>query len=244
MKLLATLALLASGAFAQNYVQKVVELKHIDPDTVIRLMLMGSPSKDGYAAQLRGNKELGVVSIYGLPNDVETIANNIAALDKPRPGSASNRNIDLRVYALVAANSTVTGFDLPKDIEPVAAELRSAMGFKEIKLLEAAIYRMRQNERSESRGSLPCQAGESDNRSRRCTYRAAIRAGTLRGIKPTLTVEGLSFEAIFADNAGDRTVAINTSFDVADGQKVVIGKSNLDGADRSLVLVVTARAVD
>lgn len=64
------------------------------------------------------------------------------------------------------------------------------------------------------------------------------------GAKPTLTVEGLSFNANFANDGPDRVVAINTSFDVAAGQKVVIGKSSIDGADRSLVLVVTARAVD
>jgi len=244
MKLLGTLVLLAAGAFAQNYVQKVVELKHIDPDTIVRLMYVNPPVKDGYVAQLRANKELGIVTVYGLPNDVEQIAANIAALDKPRPGSASNRNLDFRVYALVAANSAAYGFDIPKEIEPAAAELRSALGFKEIKLLDTAIYRMRQNERSESRGSLPCQNAEGEVRGRRCTYRATVRAGSLRGPKPTLTVDALSFEAIFTDAGGERAVVINTAFDVADGQKVVIGKSNIDGADRSLVLVVTARAVD
>lgn len=157
MKPLATLVLLATSAFAQNYVQKVVEVKHIDPDTVVRLMYMNAPIKDGYVAQLRGNKELGIVTIYGMPNDVETIAANIATLDRPRPGSAANRNIDFRVYVLVAASSAAKGGDLPKEIEPVAAELRSGFGFREVKLLESSIFRLRQNERSESRGSLPCQ---------------------------------------------------------------------------------------
>jgi len=61
MKLFAMLFLLAASTFGQmNYVQKVVELKYIDPDTVLRLMAMNSPTKDGYAAQLRANKELGV----------------------------------------------------------------------------------------------------------------------------------------------------------------------------------------
>jgi len=245
MKSLATLFLLAAGAFGQmNYVQKVVELKHIDPDTVVRLMAMNSPTKDGYAAQLRSNKELGIVTIYGLPADVESIAANIATLDKPRAGSTSNRNIDFRVYALVASKSAAIGDELPREIEPVGAELRSGLGFKEVKLLDMAIFRMRQNERSESRGSLPCQVVSEAVSKRPCTYAVTVRAGSLRGPKSTLTVDGLSFNASFADAGHDRGVVINTSFDVADGQKVVIGKSNIDGADRSLVLVVTAKAVD
>lgn len=247
MKLLATLVLFTAGAFAQNYVQKVVELKHIDPDTVIRLMQMNSPAKDGYAAQLRGNKELGVVTIYGLPDDVDRIAVNIAALDKPRPGPATNRNIDFRLYALVASKSTAMGEDLPKDLEPVGAELRSALGYKEVKLLDAALFRMRQNERSEARGYLPCQLVNQSlpkDQARPCSYQAVVNAGSIRGSKPTLAVEGLQFSATFSDSGPDRGVSIRTSFDLTDGQKVVIGKSNIDGADRSLVLVVTAKAVD
>lgn len=244
MKTIAAFILIAAGAFAQNYLQKVIELKHIDPDTVYRLMAMSPPTKDGYAAQFRANKELGIITIYGLPNDVEQIAANIAALDKPRPGSAGNRNLDFRVHILVAAKSTANGDELPKEIEPVAAELRSTLGYKEIKLLDTAIFRMRQNDRSEARGSLPCQVGETASQGRACSYHLTVRAGSLRGARPTLTVEGLSFNANFAREGPDRGVTINTSFDVADGQKVVIGKSNIDGADRSLVLAVTARAVD
>src|SRR5512139_947703 len=128
MKSVMTLLLLAASAFAQNYVQKVVEVKNIDPDAVVRLMLMNPPAKEGYAAQLRGNKELGIVTIYGAPTDVEQIAANIVALDKSRAGSTSSRNLDFRVYMLVAARTTAKGEDLPKEIEPVAAELRTSLG--------------------------------------------------------------------------------------------------------------------
>jgi hypothetical protein len=244
MKSIATLFLLTASTFGQNYVQKVVELKYIDPDTVLRLMFMNSPTKDGYAAQLRANKELGVVTIYGLPDDVDRIAVNIATLDKARPGSTFNRNLDMRVYMLVASKTTAAGDELPKDIEPVAGELRAGLGYKEVKLLDAAIFRMRQNERSEARGSLPCQASETEIKGKACQYQLVVRAGSVRGPKSTLNIEGLQFNATFATSLFDRTVSINTAFDVADGQKVVIGKSNIDGADRSLVLVVTARAVD
>jgi hypothetical protein len=246
MKLLASIVLLASGAFAQNYIQKVVELKHIDPDTVVRLMYVNPPVKDGYVAQLRANKELGIVTVYGLPNDVEQIAANIAALDKPRPGSAANRNMDLRVYMLVAAMSSANGSEPPKELDPVLAELRASFGYKEIRLLDAAMVRLRQNERSQTRGALPCQTSEPDKHGRTCGYDLSVRVGSLRPPRQVLTVEGLTFQASFPVSIGvpDRNVAINTSFDVADGQKVVIGKSNIDGADRSLVLVVTAKAVD
>lgn len=244
MRTIAAFILMAAGAFAQNYLQKVVELKHIDPDTVLRVMDTQPPSKDGYAAKLRASKELGIVTIYGLPNDVEQIAANIAALDKPRPGSASNRNLDFRVYILVATKSSANGEEIPKDIESVGAELRSSLGYKEVKLLDTAIVRMRQNERSEVRGSLPCQVTEGESKGRPCGYGLVVRAGGLRSPKSSLTIDGLEFQGSFSSIGPDRPVSIRTSFDVADGQKVVIGKSNIDGTDRSLVLVVTARAVD
>ena len=37
---------------------------------------------------------------------------------------------------------------------------------------------------------------------------------------------------------------MSNSFDVREGQKVVVGKSKLDGADSDLILVVSAKVLD
>ena len=40
------------------------------------------------------------------------------------------------------------------------------------------------------------------------------------------------------------TAGVNADIDVREGQKVVVGKSNFDGADGTFFLIVTAKVVD
>jgi hypothetical protein len=40
-----------------------------------------------------------------------------------------------------------------------------------------------------------------------------------------------------------RSVGISTDIDAAEGQKIVVGKSNFNGSDDALILVVTAKVV-
>jgi hypothetical protein len=37
---------------------------------------------------------------------------------------------------------------------------------------------------------------------------------------------------------------INTDVDVREGQKVVVGKANMDGSDRASIIVLTAKVVE
>ena len=40
------------------------------------------------------------------------------------------------------------------------------------------------------------------------------------------------------------TAGFNADIDVREGQKIVVGKSNFDGADGTFFLIVTAKVVD
>ena len=37
---------------------------------------------------------------------------------------------------------------------------------------------------------------------------------------------------------------INTDVDIGEGQKVVVGKANMDGSDRASIVVLTAKVVE
>jgi hypothetical protein len=41
-----------------------------------------------------------------------------------------------------------------------------------------------------------------------------------------------------------RTREINTSLDAREGQKVVVGKSNMRGSDDAMILVITPRVLE
>ena len=40
-----------------------------------------------------------------------------------------------------------------------------------------------------------------------------------------------------------RNAGLNTDIDVAEGQKVVVGKSSVNGSDEAMILIVTAKVV-
>ena len=70
-------------------------------------------------------------------------------------------------------------------------------------------------------------------------------AVTSEGKEQTIRITDLSLRLDFiVKGAGNQHAAINTSIDVREGQKVVVGKANIDNADSALILVLTAKVVE
>lgn len=46
------------------------------------------------------------------------------------------------------------------------------------------------------------------------------------------------------EKGGVKDVRIATTVEINDGQKVVVGRANVDGADSALIVVLTAKVVD
>lgn len=246
-------AWLATGALAQEikYVQRVVEVKYVDPQVVVQAMYTGSPVKDGYAPQFRANRELGIITVYGTAADVDQIVANIKALDKPSSnGVATRRSIDARLYILVAGNVPLQGDPLPKDLDPVADRLKSIFPFADIRLLDIAMFRSKPGQGpSNVSGRLPCQSSELA-KSLECSYSMRVN---LESVTPAtqgtlISLENFVFEASFFGSStpgGTRQqVSVTGRFDLLSGQKVVIGKSRIDPDGRNLVLVLTGQPVD
>lgn len=246
-------AWLAATALAQEtkYVQRVVELKYVDARVIADAMFTGSPVKDGYAPQFRYNRELGLITVYGTASDVDQIVANIKALDRPQKASglATRRNIDARLYILVAGNAPLQGDPLPKELEPLAVQLKTIFPFSDVRLLDIAMFRAKPGMRSEVAGRLPCQANDLA-KPVECSYNMRVN---LEGVTPSergalINLESFVFEASFFGSASPggtrQPVSVSGRFDLTSGQKVVIGKSRIDPEGRNLVLVLTAQAVD
>jgi hypothetical protein len=46
------------------------------------------------------------------------------------------------------------------------------------------------------------------------------------------------------DNRGGPNASIQTVVDIREGQKVIVGKTGLNGPDQAIILVLTAKVVD
>jgi hypothetical protein len=150
-------------------------------------------------------------------------------------------NIELTVY-LISGNSRDAADDLPKDLASTAKQLHGLFAYKSYRILQSFVLRDRENGHGTSTsGSL--SAGASYN----FQYRAVtVSNGTPRVVH----IDGVQFSVQTPTGKVDdkgRAVndfsTINTDLDASEGQKVVVGKSNVHGSDDALILVVTAQVV-
>jgi hypothetical protein len=77
-------------------------------------------------------------------------------------------------------------------------------------------------------------------------FRINSAAITSEGKERTIRINDLVLQLEFTlkGNSQNRQAAISTSIDVREGQKVVVGKANIDNADNALILVLAAKVVE
>jgi hypothetical protein len=98
----------------------------------------------------------------------------------------------------------------------------------------------------EANGLVPAASKLADASPYVISVRSAVVNPAEKGAM--IRLEGLRFNARVPTGTPAaiqfQTVGVSTDLDVREGQKVVVGKSSIDGAAQSLFLVVTAKVVD
>jgi len=211
-------------------IQKLITLKYADPQSVQNLL-------SDFGVERRWDQNLKVIALSGRRANVMTAEDAIKQLDVP---SAVHKDIDLTVYFVVGSDqSNVTGSAIPSDLQSTVATLKTTFPFKTYTLLDALSLRSRSGASADTSGVL------SGNRITQFRVRAAtlepnsmIRLDMLRaGLRtPVSAGEG---KTSYIDTG------INTDVvDVKEGQKLVVGRSSVDGPDKALFLVLIARVVE
>lgn len=236
MKRLLILLVLAVPLVAQTNqdpnerIQKLVTLKYADPRTVQNLL-------HDFGVDSRFDENLKVIALSGRRANVMTAEDAIKELDVP---SAAHKDIDLTVYFVVASDQAgAEGSPIPADLQSTVAALKSTFPFKNYGLLDALSLRSRSGVGASTSGVL------SGNRVTQFSVNSAtmepesmVRLDHLRaGLRtPIPAGEG---KVTYLDTG------INTDvMDVKEGQKLVVGRSSVNGPDRALFLVLIAKAAD
>ena len=60
----------------------------------------------------------------------------------------------------------------------------------------------------------------------------------------SIRIDELDLRLNFTLKDGNSNALIHTSIDIHEGQKVVVGKANIDNADNALILVLTAKVIE
>ena len=205
----------------QPHQQKVFMLKYADARHVAEVLRVF-----GYGIQ--SDRDLKVVAVSAPALAMSAIEDAVKQLDVP---AAAPKDIDLAVYMIVASEQPSAGSNLPAEMDPVAGELKKIFSYKSFRLLDSIMLRTQPGNRASTSGI----AGAS-----RYDFSAM----------PTAVTDDPNGRLIRLDNLdltlhvpGDHVASIRTEITVREGQRVVVGKSNL-GSDGSLILVVTAKVTN
>ncbi|HTT65681.1 MAG TPA: secretin N-terminal domain-containing protein [Bryobacteraceae bacterium] len=206
--------------------QRVFVLKYADAYHVANVLAVF-----GYG--IKPDRDMHVIAVSAPPGAMTAIEDAIKRLDVP---TAAAKDIDLVVYLVVAAEQPSAGAGLPSELQPVADQLRKIFSYKSFRLLDSILLRTQPGNRAVADGVIT-PGGES-----KTTYEFTVQ--------PSAVTDAPDGRLIRLDNLrlsmalpGDRHAGFNTEITVREGQKVVVGKSNM-GSDQALILVVTAKLTE
>jgi hypothetical protein len=207
-------------------VQKVVKIQYADPQSIQGLLTI-------FNVATRADPQMKVITLSGPRNRVTAAEEAIKQLDVP---GAQQKDIDLTVYFVVGTDqSNIPGNPIPADLQSTVAALKSTFSFENYGLLDVLSLRTRSGARAETSGQFG---------SRFTTFR--IRSASLEGngmIRLDMLHAGVRNPVVDGPNKINYVdTGISTDIvDIKEGQKLVVGRSSLDGPEKALFLVLIAK---
>jgi len=253
-RLIVPLFLVASLGFAQQqeekprpkYYQKIFDIKYADVNQLYDLL--------NFYPNVRIKPQQGLRAIaVGTDSEdaMKAIEEAIKRYDVPRSGTTGGpRNIEMIVYMMLAAPKGSSGDAVPAELDPVVKQLRSLFGYNDFQLLDSAFLRNREGTEGIASGNaaqMIANAPSGTTAIYQIHYREASVTPSDKG--NIIRVDRFSFNNKVPVSNGSGgwqyvDIGFNTNLDIREGQKVVVGKAKIDGTEKALILVVTAKAVD
>jgi len=233
-RLILALALIAMPTLAQvgqdpsEHIQRLVTLKYADPQSVAGLLR-------NFGVDIQVDSRMKVIALSGNRNRVTTAEDAIKQLDVP---AAGQKDIDLTVYFVVGSDqANVTGSPIPKELDSTVATLKSTFPFKNYVMLDVLSLRTRAGVGANASGQL--------SGGRLTTFN--VRLASLDGDGSMIRLDNLHAGLrVPAGGTAEKTNYLDTGVstdvvDVKEGQKLVLGRSSLNGPDTALFLVLIAK---
>jgi hypothetical protein len=236
----------AATVLGEKYVTKAITLKYGNFDVHVL---------DGMGLTIKTSGNIAVIT--GPQERVDTADAILKQLDVPPPPPVPlgvRKDIQLTAYMIIASPAVVEGTPVPKDLDSALSQVSSVFPYKSFNLFDAVVLRMVEGEgrfanRGHVSGALPYilktfASGGS--------YDLSLASIGLTSAPPANLLRLNSFSLKLFINAGlDRegkektqTVNVDTNIDMKEGQKIVVGKANIDGSENALIVILTAKVMD
>lgn len=245
-----------------NFRSDVFKLNHADVGSIYPLIetFIGGDEHTTIAFDPDSN----VIVARGPSEVLSLIQNAINRLDQPRESERS-KNIEFVAYIVEAGDGEVDSSAIPPVLEPVVRELQSSFVYKQYRLLDTLVLRTREGREARLSGSLPAMShtgvGTYELRFKRTRvseepgghliqFDDLSLSGQFRRLPPPPPPQGSQARPAptrvtrpAVSNLGDQ-FSISVNVDVREGQIVVVGKSSMQGAQKAIFFVLTAKVVD
>jgi hypothetical protein len=237
-------------------IQKVVPIKNLTAGDSFNRMVNLLGTFRGPKLSFSADPVLRLIAINGEPEAVSALEQVIKTLDVP-PAVTQQQNVEVTAY-LVIASPQAGPSKVPQDLESVVKQVKSVFPYQSYQTLETILLRVRNGQNGFTSGNAPAPGltGENEQRSSYefrfqsvgVTSSDKVRSVRIDGLNLQLRVPyrqvWTADDGVKKERFSSRDTRINTDIDLREGQKVVVGKSNIDGSDNALILVLTARVVE
>ena len=201
------LMILAGTANAEQDARKVVMLKHAQPERIQKLL-------QHFGVAISVDRQSKALALSGPSSALEAAEQAIQKLDVPEPAL---RQVELIAHVLVASfTPPETATPDPPDLAPVIKQLRATFPYKHYRLADTLLMRTTENDRVFTQGSIGNQAYE------------------FRVVRTTVTQSDSNVRSVRLDNLNltiKGYLVIETTTEIREGQKVVIGKATGEDTD-------------
>jgi hypothetical protein len=243
MKKLAILVLFATQFMGaeEPFISHVYQLKYADPKGLVKLLYPFVPPPPGRVEFDQPLKALSITTHKDAFPEIEQI---IKRFDVPPPPVL---NVDVTIY-LMSALGTPSSGAVPPELEAVVKQLKNTFSYKSYQLIDTEVMRVRAGQGGEVSGVVNGgPALEGARTISQVKFKSASVSTDEKG--RAIRIDGLKVGLRIPVATGEKQynyidTGINTDVDVREGQKVVVGKSNMDGSDRASIVVLTAKVVD
>jgi type II/III secretion system protein len=237
------LLLFTAVAFAQaperKFQTKMIEVHNRSArDIYSAVRTLGSGAT---GADLNFNNDTHTIAVRDFPENIATIEEAIARLDKPAPPSP---DIELKISLLIGSKSPLPGPTVPEELVPVVKQLQATLRYSHYGLMAANIQRTKGGEGIEGSGvAEPTLVGMAASAEHPVFYNYRLRNIRVEtGERPAVSIENFTFgmrvPVKLEKGTQYQDVGFNTPVSIRENEKVVIGTTTM--GDRAVIVVLMA----
>ncbi len=205
---------------------EVFKIRYAKLDDVAKVVGM-------FGGKMTTSEDLHVITWTGPPELLPGIARAVEQLDVPPPPVP---NVEFTFYFLSASKGSSLKDGVPADLKSVTEQLKQVFGYNSFSLMDSSLLRASEHAKINGLLRLPATQQTADY---------DLELGDIV-VRPGERSNSISLSLYFTARVPASVHAgalLRTHIEFQDGQKAVVGKTNIDGSSDTFFLIVTGHVV-